>query len=488
MQFVDLRDYQAKIVREVYAHIKAGRKRILVQSPVGSGKTRTAARFVHDGLSRALNVLFAAHRKELVTQPRDTFAAFGIRAGIIKAGFDFDPAIPLQVASVQTLVGKLDEITPPNLIILDEAHHATAGMWSDILAAYPDAIVIGLSGTPERADGTGLSDIFEVMVEGPSIPWLIDRGYLVDCDVFGAPDRLILSKPRGNDYDPSKVIKALERRGRDGDPLVRFKAQYKPGKRGVGFGPSVEFCEDQAQRFRAAGFEAFCLSAATPDEDRDAILAGYETGDTDFVWNVDVIGEGTDIPSLEILIDCAKTMSIVRYIQRAGRILRPADGKDCGIYEDLVGNVAEHGHPCIARQFSLQGATGRVKASEVTEDGEHLSTRQCKRCDVHYKTAPECPYCGHDNGPDKRISKERAAEIRKLKKEELERARKEAAKVRKDEEKACRSLAELQALGAKRGNSPGWAYKLWKGRKKSAAKYQAKADTGPKFGLDGWPL
>ncbi len=488
MQYVDLRDYQAKIVREVYAHIKAGRRRILVQSPVGSGKTRTAARFVHDGLSRSLNVLFAAHRKELVTQPRDTFAAFDIRAGIIKAGFDFEPDIPLQIASVQTLVGKLDAITPPELIILDEAHHATAGMWSDILAAYPNAIVIGLSGTPERSDGVGLDELFEVMVEGPQIPWLIDQGFLVDCEVHGAGDRLIVPRLKGADYDPKKVLKALERKGRDGDPLKHFKAHHTPGKRAVAFGPTVEWCEEQAERFRDAGFKAFCLSGDTKDAVRDAILEGYKTGKTDIVWNVDVIGEGTDIPDLEILIDCAKTKSLVRYIQRAGRILRPAEGKSAGIYIDLVGNAVEHGHPCIARHWSLQGEGGRVKASEVTEDGEHLSTRQCKRCDAHYKTAPECPYCGHDSGPEKRISKERAAEIRKLEKEELERARKEAAKVRKDEEKACRSLAELQALGAKRGNSPGWAYKLWKGRKKSAAKYQGKADTGPKFGLDGWPL
>ena len=482
MQHVDLRDYQAKIVREVYAHIKAGRKRILVQSPVGSGKTRTAARFVHDGLSRALNVLFAAHRKELVTQPRDTFSAFDMRAGIIKAGFDFESKLPLQIASVQTLVGKLDAITPPNLIILDEAHHATAGMWSAIITEYPAAIVIGLSGTPERTDGVGLDDLFEVMVEGPQIPWLVECGYLVDCEVHGAADRLIVPRPRAADYDPKKVLRALERKGRDGDPLVHFQRHHTPGKRAVAFGPTVEWCEGQAERFRAAGYKAFCLSGETSDDIRDAILAGYVTGDTDIVWNVDVIGEGTDIPDLEILIDCAKTKSLVRYIQRAGRILRPAEGKAHGIYIDLVGNAVEHGHPCIFRSWSLDGEGGRVKASEVTEDGEHLSTRQCKRCDVHYKTAPECPYCGHDNGPDKRISKERAAEIRKLEKDEIAAAKKEAAKVRLAEERACKSLDELKALGFRRGYAPGWAFKRWKtmgGRSKPAV---------PKFDLDGWPL
>ena len=481
MQHVSLRQYQDDLVSGIYAHFRAGRLCVLAQSPVGSGKTRAAARVISDALSRGRRVLFLAHRKELVTQPRDTLAAFDIPAGIIKAGFEFEPDLPLQIASVQTLGNRLDLIQEPDLIVVDEAHHSVAGTWDRILAAFPDARVLGLSGTPERTDGVGLADTFEVMVEGPDIPWLVEQGFLVDCDVFGAPDRMILPRSRGADYDPKKILRALERRGRDGDPLVHFRRHQQPGMRAVGFGPSVEWCEEQAERFRAAGYKAFCLSGSTRDEDRDAILNGYATGETDIVWNVDVIGEGTDIPSLEILIDCAKTKSLVRYIQRAGRILRPSEGKERGIYIDLVGNVVEHGHPCISRSWSLDGEAGRTRADQVTEDGEHLSTRQCKRCDANYATAPECPYCGHDNGADTRISKERAAEIRKLEKDELAAAKKEAARARLAEERACQSLDELKALGFRRGYAPGWAYRRWNtmgGRSKPAA---------PAIGLDGWP-
>ncbi|MCB2126040.1 MAG: hypothetical protein KDD97_10665 [Rhodobacteraceae bacterium] len=139
------------------------------------------------------------------------------------------------------------------------------------------------------------------------------------------------------------------------------------------------------------------------------------------------------------------------------------------------------GHPCIARQFSLEGKADRIKPSEVTEDGENLSTRQCNTCFRHFPTTNTCPYCGADNGPDTRISRERAAEIRKLEKEELAAAKKEAAKARLAEERACQSLQELQALGVRRGYAPGWAFKRWKtmgGRPKPAA---------PAIGLDGWP-
>ena len=171
MQHVSLRQYQDDLVSGIYAHFRAGRLCVLAQSPVGSGKTRAAARVISDALSRGRRVLFLAHRKELVTQPRDTHAAFDIPAGIIKAGFEFEPDLPLQIASVQTLGNRLDLIQEPDLIVVDEAHHSVAGTWDRILAAFPDARVLGLSGTPERTDGVGLADTFEVMVEGPDIPW-----------------------------------------------------------------------------------------------------------------------------------------------------------------------------------------------------------------------------------------------------------------------------------------------------------------------------
>lgn len=200
MQHVSLRKYQDDLVSAIYGKFNAGHRCVQAQSPVGSGKTRTAVRIISDALARGRRVLFLAHRKELVTQPRDTLVSFDIPAGIVKAGFDFEPDLPLQIASVQTLGNRLDLIHAPDLIVVDESHHSVAGTWNAILSAFPEAKVLGLSGTPERTDGVGLDDTFEVMVEGPDIPWLVSNGFLVDCEVFGAGDRLILPRPRGGDY------------------------------------------------------------------------------------------------------------------------------------------------------------------------------------------------------------------------------------------------------------------------------------------------
>lgn len=125
------------MVRETYAHFKAGRRSVVINAHVSFGKTRLAARFASDILSRGKRMLMLAHTTELVTQPQDDFAEFGIRAGIIKAGFDFEPELPIQVASVQTLAGRLDLIEAPDLIIVDEAHHSTAGQWASILSRFP---------------------------------------------------------------------------------------------------------------------------------------------------------------------------------------------------------------------------------------------------------------------------------------------------------------------------------------------------------------
>ena len=180
LALLQLRDYQQKVVSDTYRVIKAGQNRPLINLPVGGGKTVVATKFVQDILSKGKRVLFLAHRRELVTQPRDTFGRYGIQSGIIKAGFEFQPHFPVQIASVQTLVNRLPDIQVPDVIIIDEAHHSTAGTWAQILEFFPHATVIGLSGTPERTDGTGLDETFGTMVNGPQIPWLIEHGHLVE--------------------------------------------------------------------------------------------------------------------------------------------------------------------------------------------------------------------------------------------------------------------------------------------------------------------
>ena len=173
-----LRDYQTTGVADIRRHFARGVRRVLYQAPTGSGKTVLFAFIVESAVARGNRVVILAHRQEIVDQISAALTSLGVPHGIIAAGYDETPA-PVQVASVATLVRRLDRLCGIDLIVVDEAHHAVAGTWRKILAAAPQAKVFGVTATPERLDGKGLSDVFETLVLGPTISELVDGRYLV---------------------------------------------------------------------------------------------------------------------------------------------------------------------------------------------------------------------------------------------------------------------------------------------------------------------
>jgi DNA repair protein RadD len=190
----ELRPYQREVIDRVEAEIAAGRRRVLLVAPTGSGKTVIAAAVVADAVARGLRVLVLVHRRELVAQTVDKLFAAGIDAGIIQAG---GPPMRLgqsvQVASIQTLHarairGSAIELPEADLVIVDEAHHARARTWHRILDSYPKAAILGMTATPVRADGRGLGNVFDVIVECPPVGELINGGFLVSTRVY-APSR-----------------------------------------------------------------------------------------------------------------------------------------------------------------------------------------------------------------------------------------------------------------------------------------------------------
>ena len=179
MSTPQLRPYQAEIIAEFERRVAAGQRRLIIVMPTGSGKTVVAAEIARKVAAEKQRALFLAHRREIISQTSQKLFDVELDHGIIQAGFPDRLAEPVQVASIQTLHSRAirgSRITLPqaHLVIIDECHHATAETYRKIIAAYPDAILVGLTATPCRGDGRGLGGIFDALIECPQVQELVD--------------------------------------------------------------------------------------------------------------------------------------------------------------------------------------------------------------------------------------------------------------------------------------------------------------------------
>jgi superfamily II DNA or RNA helicase len=156
-----LRPYQEKDIARIQAAIAAGRLRVLYVAPTGSGKMVVAAALIAAAISNDQRALFLAHRRELIQQASRNLFKLGVEHGIIQAGFPNRPGERVQVASIQTLHARAVrtrkiELPPADLVIVDEAHHCPARTYRQLIRAYPQAVILGMTATPCRSDGRGL--------------------------------------------------------------------------------------------------------------------------------------------------------------------------------------------------------------------------------------------------------------------------------------------------------------------------------------------
>src|SRR5690349_19849506 len=189
-----LRPYQLRAIDDLRAAFRRGRRAPCLVLPTGGGKTIVAAEIIRSAVALGNRVLFAAHRRELISQTVAKLALAGIwDVRVIRAASDSGrPDAPVVVGSIQTLTmprwsGRLPHA---DLLVPDECHHLMADRWRAIASGYPAARILGLTATPERADGRALGDVFDDIVIGATVSELTDAGYLVPCRVFAPPEQL----------------------------------------------------------------------------------------------------------------------------------------------------------------------------------------------------------------------------------------------------------------------------------------------------------
>jgi len=385
-----LRPYQESLIEDSNFEFQNHKKRVCIVSPCGSGKTMIMAHMSIQARLQGSNVLFVVHRQELIEQSSKTFSEFYISHGIIAAGYMMDVSEKIQIASIQTVVRRLEKINVPDIIILDECQHSPAGTWRKLLDYFPNAFVIGLTATPWRMGGRGLGDIFESLIMGPSIKELIEMGNLAPFQYYAPPVAADLDgiKVKYGEFDKADVTLRMDKSEIIGD-LISYYNKLIPGASAVCYCSSISHSEHTAEMFRQANISAVHIDGETPMVVRKDAIDGFRNGNVKILCNVDLVSEGLDIPTMDAVILARPTQSLTLFIQQAMRCMRMDKnnpGKIATII-DHVGNVYRHGLPDEDRAWSLEG---KVKKREPNE----ISIRQCPECYYAHLPAKQCPKCG----------------------------------------------------------------------------------------------
>lgn len=464
-----LRDYQQDGVGQLREKFSAGAHSPLYVLPTGGGKTFVFCFIAKRVVAGNRKACILVHRQELLSQCSRSLLSMGVQHGIIAPGYKPNRE-PIQVASVQTLNSRIKKMSPEeirerfdfDLIVVDEAHHAVAGSWRNIVEAFPYAKLLGVTATPCRTDGRGLGTagggVFDALVMGPSIGELIRRGYLVRPVVFAPPARIDVSKlhMRGGDFNSKEAAAEMDKPSITGDAVAHY-SRLAPFKPAIAFCASVEHAHHVAEQFRGAGFSAQALDGKASDAERRSKIAGLASGEIHVLTSCDLISEGTDIPVVEAAILLRPTASLSLYLQQVGRALRTAPGKTRALILDHVGNCLRHGMPDDDRYWSLDGIERKKRGPQ--EEGVKL--RQCPSCYAFHEHAMQCPECGHTYETAERGALEvLPGELRELTDEEKAQIRERAEQQRKAarrEQGKAQSLEELIELAKQRGyKNPAW--------------------------------
>ena len=413
-----LRPYQQQAVGSMRAEIRSGVRRVMLYCPTAGGKTEQSIELIRLAREKGRRSLFVAHRIGLVTQAWRRLRKSGIDAGVIQGDNTRGLDKPVVVGSIQTLARR--GYPEFDLLIIDEAHHvAGSGEYLALLAASAGKTVIGLSATP-FAKGLGRyvpelgGPLFGAMVKAATIRELIDLGFLVDCDVYGPgePD-LRGVKIVAGDYHEGQLGAAVDQPQLIGD-IVATWLRLAEGKPTVCFATNVAHSKHIVAQFVAAGVAAEHIDAYTDDSDRDAVLGRLERGETLVVSNVGILTEGWDFPGCSVMILARPTKSLALYVQMAGRVLRPADGKRKATILDHSGTCKRLGFPTDDLPLELDDGTKKPQEKEAAKRNEKLPVA-CPSCSFMLPPKSRvCPQCGEEI---KRANKVEAAdgELVKLK-------------------------------------------------------------------------
>src|SRR5258706_8032742 len=448
---IQLRPDQFSLISAARAALAPDCRSILMQGATGSGKTVMFSWLCEQVAKRGKRVVIIVHREELIEQVSRTLTEFQVSHGFIANGRYFQDHRQVYIASVWTLAKRLPNIAPPDLVIVDEAHHAVAGTWRKVLDAWPRAWRLGVTATPERLDGSGLRDIFSALVCGPSVRWLIDAGHLSEFKLYAPRIPKIEVPARMGDYAKEALAAWMDKPHLTGS-AVEHHRRLCAHARTVVFCVSLEHARHVALDFEAAGPKAARIDGQMGAEERRQLVRNFASGEIQILTSCEILSEGFDLPAIECAVLLRPTLSLAVYLQQTGRALRSWTGKTHSVILDHAGNALRHGMPDEERVWSFDG---RPRSSRRVA-GQVEAVRTCKKCFAAAKlSAVVCPYCGTPFEHSPREVKRIEGELEQVTRIE-----------RKREQGQAQSFEALMQLGQQRGykNAGYWAKRVWEAR------------------------
>ncbi|HDA9681837.1 TPA: DEAD/DEAH box helicase [Listeria innocua] len=407
---------------------------------LGAGKSVILSEIIRMTTRNKNNVLFLVHRKELIDQIRNTLTMNDVDMTFVNLGM------------VQTVVRRLEKTSEPALIIIDESHHVLANSYKKIINHFSNAKVVGFTATPVRINGGGLGDINDILIEKVNVKWLIENQFLAPYKYF-APEIVqteTLDIKRTGEFDMTGLDDQFNKRMIWGDVIKHYQ-KLADGQQAILYASSLYQSQKMAASFEQVGITAAHIDGKTPKAERDHIIQQFRNGEIKVLCNLDLIGEGFDVPDCSTVIMLRPTQSLSLYIQQSMRGMRYRPEKT-SIIIDHVGNVSRFGLPDMERTWTLEPKKGsNSKKAEAP-------VKICPDCFMTVLSSnKQCEHCGHEFKVEvKPIQVDEAAELQEI--------TEAVFKVNYSSPNECKNMKELYEYAKEHNYKKGWAFHQGKAR------------------------
>ena len=398
-------------------------------------------------------VMFLIHRKEVLQQAVRTFDKQDVDPNLLTSGM------------VQTLTRRVDKLPTPDVILVDEAHHALAKSYQNILNKFPKAIVLLFTATPHRTGRVQLDQIADDIIVGQSIHELTEKGFLAPFRYFQPPgdfDSKLLKRGSTGDFTNGSMKQAMSTK-----IFGHIVKQYKriaPGMQAVVYTYSIDSAIKIAAEFNSEGISAVEVDGTTSKEKRAVAVRKFRDQKIKILVNVNLFTEGVDLPDVDCVIMARPTASLALYLQFSMRCLNPRPGKTA-IIIDHANNFKSFGYPDDDRDWKQAIKSGKQKSKTLLKD-PGLSIVTCDYCFAVVKASEvkdgKCPICGkpikvHEAKPISDVdlveaTRERKARIKQIIQDQV------MTNIVDKPVSELKSLSELQAYARLHGYKSGWAW------------------------------